>query len=84
MLKTLQKGVLRKLRPLASPVFRLVIGSKSMFGPDHLAGLRPGIRYPAWAPGGGAFGASPARALGRGGATVDGMRRIRPPVLRYF
>lgn len=51
-----------------------------MFGPDHLSGLRPGIRYPAWGAGGGAgaFGASPARALGRGGATVEGMRRIRP------
>jgi len=40
---------------------------------NHIAGLRSGIRYPAWAPAGrGAFGASPAQALGRGGATVGG------------
>ena len=47
--------------------------------PDHLASLRNGIRYPACAPvGAGAFGASPAQALGRGGRTVDGMRMIPP------
>jgi hypothetical protein len=36
--------------------------------PDHLASLREGISYPAWAPAGaGAFGASlVTQALGRG------------------
>ena len=50
-----------------------------MFGLDRPAGLRPGIRYPAWAPGagGGLRPASPAKALGRGGA--DGGRDAEDP-----
>lgn len=29
------------------------IGSGAMFGPEHLAGLRPGSDHQAWAPAGG-------------------------------
>jgi len=52
-----------------------------VFGPDHPAGLRPGFRYPAWAPAAGAFGASPAQALGRGRAKMDGIQMSRPQVI---
>ena len=47
-------------------------GSQVVFGPDHLAGLRDRIRYPAWVPAGaGTFGAfagpGPGAGWGDGG-----------------
>ena len=66
-------------------MFYTIPGSQAVFGPDHLTGLRPGIRYPAWASAAGAFGASPAQAPGRGGADGGGgADDPAPPFLRYF
>ena len=51
--------------------------------PDHPAGLRAGISYPAWAPAGaGTFGAfATTQALERGGATEEGIAEDPPPIM---